>query len=127
MMAVFRNVDKRRPRKNPQQKRARKEREQRMIERIKWEVIGKDVARASGMSWPAGAAKAIVDKHKLGERSEIVFSTDRKIALSRNSALEETWAEYFSLRFYRAGKWFAQLWATAGFQKIGAWMPTDRR
>jgi len=42
------------------------------------------------------------------------------------STKRETWSEFFSLKFYRFQEWFGYLYATAGFQKAGAWMPTNR-
>ena len=116
-MAKFRNVDKRRPWENPQQKRARKMKEALLMGKQKWEAIGEDVARASEEGWPAGAAKSIVERYKLGNQSETVFSVKRDVSLTRFK--DETWSEFFGLKFYRFQKWFGRLWVAAGFQKVG--------
>ncbi|MBU2037362.1 hypothetical protein KJ866_04170 [Patescibacteria group bacterium] len=40
---------------------------------------------------------------------------------------EETWAEYFNLKFYRLCKWFKRLWAAARFTHPAAWLLAGRQ
>lgn len=43
----------------------------------------------------------------------------------RRPTKEETWTEYFGLKFYRFQKWLRALWSAARFQKTNAWIPAD--
>jgi len=108
-MAKFRNVDKRRPGENKEQKRRRSNREKEQIEHEKH-------------------VRRILGYRSLSSNPHCFQSLTSSLAapIAPRLAKEETWAEYFGLKFYRFQKWLQSLWAAARFQRADAWIPADR-
>jgi len=114
-MAKFRNSFKRRPWETKVQKRERNFQEAGVILKHRTEQIlavaatGRDGYYLS--QFLATRKKALLCKHKI---------------LVPQPVKEETWAEYFNLKFYRFQRWLRSLWAAAGLGRPGLLMTMDR-
>lgn len=117
-MAKFRNVFKRRSRETGVKKRYLQDELQRVLRSV---LANKNIQSVKCLDISHGTVEEIlfIETEPKSVSMAVVASENR----SGQPIKEETWAEYFSFRFYRLWWWFAQLWAAAGFQKVGAWMP----